>query len=144
RRVQELLERFEKAWDTSPAVDLADFLPRPGDPLRLFVLQELVRSELEIRWRRGQSVLLEKYLEHHPELNDPARLPSLIYWEYCVRQRHGDHPPLDPYQVRFPAQFSEVKQLAAAQPPTAKPEATSAPVVAPGVAKAHNIAAVGG
>ena len=30
--LQDAADRFEKAWQTSPTVDLARFLPAPGDP----------------------------------------------------------------------------------------------------------------
>src|SRR5207245_8848979 len=120
-QLQELADRFEKACvEAGPKADLIDlgaFLPPLGDPLRTVALHELIKTDLEIRWRRGQTVPLERYLDRFPELGAAGTLPpELIYEEYCVRQRHGDKPDLGSYQPRFPQQFAEVQRLAREQP----------------------------
>ena len=66
------------------------------------VLEELVRTDLELRWRQKQGVLIEKYIKHYPELSDPARLAGLLRDEYRLRQRLGDKPDLAEYRRRFP------------------------------------------
>src|SRR5262249_23504794 len=84
--VLELAERFDQAWQDAESVDLAAFLPPPEDPLRPAALQELIKTELEIRWRRGQRPLLEEYAGRFPELGGPANLsPRLLYEEFRVR-----------------------------------------------------------
>jgi Protein kinase domain len=125
-RLQGFLERFEDAWQQSsnPAVvvSLADFLPASGDRLRQLALHELVKADLEIRWRRGQPVRLETYLQQFPELSkDAALLPALLYEEYRVRQRHGDKPALETYSGRFPAYFAALQQLVEQQPIPSNP-----------------------
>ena len=115
-RLQSCLDRFEEAWRQSDAVELGEFLPPEGDPLRPFVLQELIKTELEIHWRfRRHPVLLEEYLRRFPELGgEAAALPAgLVYEEYRVRERYGDRPPLAEYQRRFPQQFPAVERLLA-------------------------------
>jgi tetratricopeptide (TPR) repeat protein len=115
-RLQNLLDRFERAWQERPdphgSVDLRDYLPRPKDALRPIALQELIKADLEFRWRRGQTAALESYLHQFPELGSTRSLPSrLVYEEYRVRQHFGDRMPIAAYQRRFPDQFSELQKL---------------------------------
>jgi serine/threonine protein kinase len=105
------------------------FLPSTGDPLRSLTLTELIKADLEIRWRRGQNGLLENYLEQFPELGTVHTLPAaLIYEEYRARQRYGDKPALDSYQARFPEQYPEICRLVQERP--VPPVLTPAPPVA--------------
>src|SRR5262249_32144648 len=115
-QLQELADRFEKACvEAGPKADLVDlaaFLPASNDPLRIVALHELIKTDLEIRWRRGQTIPLERYLDRFPELGTaPTLPPELIYEEYCVRQRHGDKPELASYEARFPQQFADIQRL---------------------------------
>src|SRR5437868_14597625 len=111
-RLESLVSRFERAWQEGEAVDLRHFLPPEGDALRLRALKELVLSEMEIRWRRGQRPLLEEYLARFPELNEQSTLhASLLAAEYQVRHRHGDRPPVAGYEERFPALFGSFERL---------------------------------
>lgn len=138
-RLQEFLERFEKTWDGKAAAvepkDLRDWLPPEGDPLRAAALEEMVKSELEIRWRHGRGLALETYLEQLPELGNRATLAAaLIYEEFRARQRFGDRPPLAAYQERFPDQFPELERLVRKNPvpPSPPPPPPSARVIPPG------------
>ena len=138
RRLQEILEPFERAWEEratpDAVVDLAPFVPPPGDPLRRLALQELIKADLEFRWQHGLPVRVESYLEQFPDLG-PARdlSPQLVYEEYRVRQRVGDRPPLTEYRARFPEQFSVLLVLARQDaPPTADPPPAPAQAVFPG------------
>ncbi len=120
-QLQEYLDRLERAWDsTDPhvaAIDLRDWLPPVGDPLRPAALQEMIKTELEIRWRRGHGRALETYLEQFPELGAAGTLPALLlYEEYRARQRFGDQLPLSAYRERFPVQFAELERLVREQP----------------------------
>jgi serine/threonine protein kinase/formylglycine-generating enzyme required for sulfatase activity len=129
-QLQDMASRFEAAWQQSETADLAAFLPPPGNPLRRVALLELIKTDLEARWRRNQIIGVEAYLEKFPELGNAAILaPQLIYEEYRVRHLYGDKPPLAGYERRFPRQFPEFKRLVAEQPiPTAVgPAPESAP-----------------
>jgi hypothetical protein len=117
RRVGDLADRLEQAWRQSSDVDLGRFLPPEGDSLRASALAELIKTELEIRWRTGKGVTLEHYLARFPELGTQDRLPlSLIYEEYRVRQRYGDRAALESYRDRFPGRFDELQRLVQDQP----------------------------
>jgi hypothetical protein len=111
-KLQELLNRLEKAWQRDGTADLADIVPPPGEPLRPVALRELIQSDLEIRWRAGRPALLESYLHQFPELrNDPDAVTQLLAEEYRVRHRVGDKPPLALYQSRFPDRFEAMRGL---------------------------------
>src|ERR1700730_8761910 len=115
-RLQQFIDGFESASrhrdPAADSVELRSFLPSNDDPLRLATLHELIKTELEIRWRRGQGVSLKYYLEQFPELGGSETLPAaLIYEEYRVRQLYGDKLPLPAYERLYPQQFEEVKRL---------------------------------
>jgi formylglycine-generating enzyme required for sulfatase activity len=122
QQLQALLDRFEHAWQSGSQQDLAGLLPPAGDRLRLVALLELIKSELEIRWRRGQRVLFEEYLKAFPELRqEPGLWPALLAEEFRVRRDHGDRPALTEYRERFPAQFAALARLCGEQPPPPAP-----------------------
>src|SRR5262249_20396284 len=105
-QLQDMASRFEASWQHAENADLAAFLPPPGNPLRRVALLELIKTDLEARWRRNQIIGMEAYLEKFPELGAAADLePLLIYEEYRVRHRYGDKPALAGYERRFPHQF---------------------------------------
>jgi serine/threonine protein kinase len=111
-QLQGLLSRFESAWRDASTVDLARYLPPPDHKLRQIALKEMIRTELEIRWRRGQNILTEQYLDRFPELASlPGVLPALLCEEYRARQLFGDKPTLASFQERFPEHFAELQRL---------------------------------
>ena len=115
--LQDLASRFEAAWKDADTVDLAAFLPPEGSALRRDALQELIKTDLEARWRRGQIIGIEAYVEKYPELGNVSVLsPALIYEEYRARHLYGDKPALAGYERRFPRQFPELKRLIQEQP----------------------------
>jgi serine/threonine protein kinase len=140
-RLQELLDRFEKAWQEAgpeQSVDFKDYLPPPSDVLRPVALQELIKTDLEIRWRRGQTVRIETYVQEFPELGVEGALAPLIYEEFRVRRLHGDKPPVESYELRFPEQYQELKRLVQEQPLPTVVEADTPPspsYVSPATAK---------
>ncbi|MCH2131480.1 MAG: hypothetical protein MK179_20250, partial [Pirellulaceae bacterium] len=119
--------RFEEAWIDGTAPDLGKFLSddSPQD-LQRIILNELVKLDLEYRWRQSTSNtstkktdgcnqadqstvalkslpqpecwLLEQYLQSYPQLGSSQDLPlPLILEEYRVRQRWGDRPAHQDY-----------------------------------------------
>ncbi len=117
RRIGELADRLEEAWQRTNAADLGSLLPPAADALRSSALIELIKTELEIRWRRHNGVPLEHYLERFPELGPKEQAPAaLIYEEYRVRQRYGDQAPLESYRERFPERFAALQRLVQDQP----------------------------
>jgi serine/threonine protein kinase len=109
---------MEEALDEDPTADLSSLLPPLSVPReRLIALHELIKIELEFRWRKHQPITLEDYLQRFPELGSTATLPvTLIYEEYRARNRYGDHPTLASYQQRFPQQFEALKHKLRTQP----------------------------
>jgi serine/threonine protein kinase len=119
--LQEIASRFEKAaredgrsvWQVS----LNQFLPPPGDPLRVAALRRLIAVDLEIHWGRGQGRHLESYLSRYPELGSPRSLSlDLVVLEYRLRHQFGDRPALELYQTRFPDLFPQLQALIQEQP----------------------------
>src|SRR5262245_53989124 len=82
QELQQIADRFEKSWEKidvrGEPPDLAKFLPPPQDPLRRIVLQELIKIDLEARWRRDQSTGLEFYLQRFQELGAAKRLSAAL------------------------------------------------------------------
>jgi serine/threonine protein kinase len=129
--LRDCADRLEKAWKQAATVDLAQFLPVPGNPLRALALVEMIKTDLEMRWGRGQIIGLETYLEKLPELGGPRNLPaSLVFEEYRIRQVHGDRPSIEVYRNRFPDQFAELQRLAREQPPLGTPSPAVMPAKA--------------
>src|SRR5262245_38969473 len=133
KRLLDLVEPFEEACQAAEAqatlVDLIPFLPPTADPLYHAALLELVKIDLEYRWRHGRAAYLEAYLARLPALGAARELPAeLIQEEYRVRQRFGDRPALESYRARFPDQYTEVTRLVEAEP---EPTVVCPPPVAP-------------
>jgi serine/threonine protein kinase len=84
--------------------DLRSFAERLPPADRLTGLAELVKIELELRWRTGERKHVEDFLREYPELKDPSvSLEELAVQESLVRSRSGDPPTLDELQSRFPS-----------------------------------------
>ena len=110
--IQDLVTRFEDASQDTAVAPLESFLPPAGDPLRQISLVELVKSDLELRWRRGKGLTIEVYLDRFPELKAlPSLWPQLLFEEFRIRQQFGDKPGLAGYQQRFPEQFRAIEDL---------------------------------
>lgn len=105
------LQRFEKAWREGVPPRLEDFLPLKRTQRRLEVLRELIKLDMEFRWRSSANPgaepiakhCLEVYLQQFPELGSCAQgILGLIVEEYRVRRRWGDSPGQQEYRKRFP------------------------------------------
>lgn len=104
-RLQEVLERFEGDCAKSYPRDLAQYLVGLTEPTRGVVLEELVRTDLEIGWRRRQGILVEHYESRFPELVERSCRLDLLRDEFRLRHNFGDRPTLAEYQSRFPAEY---------------------------------------
>jgi hypothetical protein len=136
--LEERLERFDAAWrgDTVPAIEV--FLPPRGAAARQQVLHELIKIDLEYRWRiaapqpahatthlaasdpgPGRGALpacprLEDYAACLPDLGRVEELPlELIAEEYRVRHAWGDRPEPAEYARRFAGHGAALQQLLA-------------------------------
>jgi len=110
---EKLVYGFDKAWQSGQAPRLTDFLPqggwRGGNPAYRQFLEELVKIDLEYRWRDGgrangmARLCLEDYARSLAKLGLAEHLSAeLIGEEYRVRQRWGDQPLHAEYVTRFP------------------------------------------
>lgn len=113
-RVEALVESWETCTNThSNPPTLADFLPAEPDAVRRLTLVELIKVDLEYRWREEQHrQLLEWYLDQFPDLREGSGIPcDLIYEEYHIRRQAGDTVEPEDYCARFPAQATELRRL---------------------------------
>jgi hypothetical protein len=66
-------------------------------------LAELVRVDIELRWRRNDPKRAEDYLDRFPLVAENTELAvDVVYTEYLARELVGQHPDLAEYQARFP------------------------------------------
>jgi serine/threonine protein kinase len=135
RQLESLLLKFEQSWDDKCLPIAARQLPTDS-PLRRPALIEMVKIDLERRWKAGQKVRLDGYLKHFPELGTSNDLPvDLILAEYQMRRQFGTASGLSDYVHRFPHQVEELRRriqeadrgasapsLADASTPTLRPE----------------------
>ena len=129
----ELIEVFESQWQTGTPPSIGRLLLQSSatrkisasDRLRL--LAELIKVDLEYRWREYAAVpsadsrrppgsgerlarqdlpklpRVEDYMHVHPDLAAADELlTELLAEEYRVRRRHEDEPSIDSYLARFP------------------------------------------
>ena len=100
--VDACVEAFEEAQADGRGADPSDFLPPPDHACYLDALGELLRVDLEYRWRRGEALPLEDYRDRFPALfGDPARLSGVAFEEFRLRRQAGE--PISPgeYRLRY-------------------------------------------
>jgi serine/threonine protein kinase len=85
-----------------PAADLRDWLATAGDrPLNEIV--EALQLDQVHRWRKGQRVPAETYLQLCPALRDISEFAlDLIVGEFALREELGESPTRAEYLWRFP------------------------------------------
>src|SRR5262249_14131432 len=117
---KKLLDQFEEAWQQGTEPRIEDVLrqtPASGDEgARRELLEELIKIDLEYRWRRQRAgvkpLRLEDYVERFSDLGPLDRLPApLIAQEYEARQSWGDRPGHTEYAARFPQQAAKLAQI---------------------------------
>lgn len=100
--LDDFVAAFEKARREGHPARIEEFLPPPDHPLRLTVLGELVRVEMELDWRDGHPRSLADYLHDFPVLaHDLALLGEIAYEEYRQRLLAGQRPTPEAYADRF-------------------------------------------
>lgn len=103
-----VIQRFEDAWQNgSLPPEPTCFLHEVRESYRSTLMEELVKVDLEFRWRATTSdtarYLLDDYVERFQDCL-PTDFPSkeLIGEEFWVRQCWGDKPAISDYVQRFP------------------------------------------
>jgi serine/threonine-protein kinase len=110
-RLEDIVERFENAWQHSHPPDLKDYLPA-SPSLRFAVLKELAHVDLEFRLKAGDAARVETYLNSYPELaSDPQAIVTLIRAEYRLRQRSDPAVTPEEYARRFPGLSADLTGL---------------------------------
>jgi serine/threonine protein kinase/tetratricopeptide (TPR) repeat protein len=109
-RLEQVVAQFEEAWRRGerPAID-AYLRAEQVEPRQLVL--ELAHADLECRWKAGEPVRVETYLERYAELaGDRAGALRLIEAEYQLRRRR--EPGLGPaeYVHRFPQYAHDLAQ----------------------------------
>jgi tetratricopeptide (TPR) repeat protein len=128
--LEEVVDRFEQAWQVGNLPRLEDFLP-PGGALRQALLVELVHVDLEYRLKAKEAARVEQYLGRYPDLAaDPAAALDLILAEYELRNRLEGPIPFSEYLQRFPAYREALAQRRPGPRGEVTPEASPAPTVA--------------
>ncbi len=135
--VSRVVLEFEEAWRSGPP-PLERFRTRLGDDAP-YGLAELVKADLQNRYRRGERPAAREYLDRFPELaTEGGRALSLIYEEYCLRVEAKEAVDASEFCRDYPTwRDSLVSQLAyhrdlsrAVEPPPAEDDAPGFP--APG------------
>jgi serine/threonine protein kinase len=112
------VESFVSAWESGAEPPLASFLPSEPSPLRRLTLVELIKVDLEYRWRpAGKPRSIESYLAEFPELAQGGFPCDLVYEEFHVRKQAGEAIEPDEYLKRFPQQAAELGRLLALEAP---------------------------
>jgi serine/threonine protein kinase len=82
-----------------------------SETLRPSSLLQRVFADQRERWRHGERVFVEFYLQEHPELFTAESQVELIYAEYCLREDLGEVPDPRQYVNRFPEHASALRAL---------------------------------
>jgi hypothetical protein len=97
---------FFRLWQQGGRPDLRSFLSGQGalSPSQAAAVISIDQFE---RWRCGERVRAEDYLALLPDGPDADQAAcDVVYGEYLLREQLGEHPTLDEYERRFPAQAS--------------------------------------
>jgi tetratricopeptide (TPR) repeat protein len=100
--VQSPAARWLRRWQQGDAGNLDAFLASAGPLPAEQVVAVLLVEQCE-RWRRGQFIPAEIYLDQHPEVQANAEAAvELIYGEFLFRERRGEAPTSAEFAGRFP------------------------------------------
>src|SRR5947199_10633408 len=69
--IDQVADRFEAGWQREAPPPIRDFLGASAGSTRTQLLKELVKIDLEHRWRSGDRRKVEDYLDEWPELVGP-------------------------------------------------------------------------
>src|SRR5688572_4165548 len=78
------IETFIGAWESGEPPRLADHVPEGPRVVRKLALLEMIKVDLEYRWKAGQGRLIEDYAHEFPELVDAGAPCDLIYEEFHI------------------------------------------------------------
>src|SRR5947209_2839499 len=103
-------DELRDLWRRGQRPDVRQFLARAGDLAPSWVV-DVLRADQELRWRAGEHVPAETYLEAFPTLSDDVeRALALILGEFLLRAERGERPVLEEYVRRFPRYADRLRQ----------------------------------
>jgi eukaryotic-like serine/threonine-protein kinase len=113
QEVRRFLDAYLAARELSgPAARLGNFLPADHAAFRRMVLIELIKLDLDYRWRlRKEQPACEEYLREYPELMADGIPCDVIYEEFHVRKRIGQAVEPEEFFQRFPQLTVELRAL---------------------------------
>jgi hypothetical protein len=111
-------------WEQGQRPEIRQFLC--GNPNADVVLAVL-RVDQEQRWKQGDRIRVEDYLQQFPSLAVGDGAVDLIVGEFCLRRANGELPTVDEYLLRFPHHAQQLRPLlveatVASSGPTTRPE----------------------
>jgi WD40 repeat protein/tRNA A-37 threonylcarbamoyl transferase component Bud32 len=72
---------------------------------------DAVLAEQDVRWQRGERVLVETLLQQQPALQaDTEAVLHLVYNEVLLREARGERPRPEEYLVRFPHLATQIQE----------------------------------
>ena len=92
-RIDRAIMLFEAAWRRQPLPWPGRFVPASGDPLRGKILLELIKVDLECRWKASLPVTTEDYLSVWPELAGNAETVAELFAAECLSRAMVDEMP---------------------------------------------------
>ena len=101
--IRERIDAYEQLVSGGEVPNLRDLVDSTEKGLQAVILRELIKVDLERRWRVGQPKKLEDYCCEYRDVTDSTGIPplDLIQEEYRVRCRYGDAPQHDEFACRF-------------------------------------------
>ncbi len=114
----EHLTAFIEAWETHDTPpQIRDYLPPDAPGVAQFALVELIKADLEFRWKRDcEPLTIEQYAAQFPALRGERGLPcDLIVEEFLVRRQLGQVHKKEDYLLRFSDQAKTLERLFAIQ-----------------------------
>jgi hypothetical protein len=116
-RRERIVEAFEEAWFSGNPPRLTDYLPAGGAERRR-VLVELIRVDLEFRFKAKQSLGAEDYIGEYPELRDDLAAIRGVIDAECSRRGRAQGGALSPDNTPWEADAD------VPSPPTVDADAT--------------------
>jgi serine/threonine protein kinase/tetratricopeptide (TPR) repeat protein len=108
--VEDAAQRLWRQWQEGQHPDVDKFLAQAGD-LTPAQLAAVLRIDQRQRWRTGERVPAEQYLERFPALKaDSECALELIYGEFLLREESGAVGTIADFKQRFPEQASRLEQ----------------------------------
>lgn len=100
------IDDYFRQWNAGRPFSPASFLPSGSPRYRAVVAVELIVTDMELRAKNGQRVLVENYLRSVKD-DLTFALPGLLAEEYLVRSRYDRPPEFEEYRYRYPASFTQ-------------------------------------